>query len=78
LLAHPEWRSEIKELKAIEPSAGMRESFAASTQDERVIVQDGTFEQTNVPDGWADLVVVAQVRMKPITVAILFARLETT
>ncbi|KAJ7709859.1 S-adenosyl-L-methionine-dependent methyltransferase [Mycena rosella] len=59
-LAHPEWASAIKELRAVEPSQGMREVFSKTVSDERVSIADGTFQQTSIPDGWADLVVVAQ------------------
>ena len=44
----------------------MRNTFARSFADKpdvRVTVQDGTFDTTGLPDGWADLVIVAQVRM---------------
>ncbi|KAJ7285789.1 S-adenosyl-L-methionine-dependent methyltransferase [Mycena rebaudengoi] len=51
LLAHPDWSSAVNELRAIEPSEGMRD---------RVSTSEGTFEQTGIEDGWADLVVVAQ------------------
>ncbi|KAF9500826.1 S-adenosyl-L-methionine-dependent methyltransferase [Pleurotus eryngii] len=60
LLAHPDWASSIKSLRAIEPSEGMREVFSKSVNDERVTVTGGTFDTANVEDGWADLVVVAQ------------------
>ncbi|KAF5381088.1 hypothetical protein D9615_003995 [Tricholomella constricta] len=60
LLGHPEWASQIKEIKAIEPSAGMREVFLQTVKDERVTIDDGTFESTAVQDNWADLVVIAQ------------------
>ncbi|KAI0079913.1 S-adenosyl-L-methionine-dependent methyltransferase [Panus rudis PR-1116 ss-1] len=60
LLAHPEWTQSIRQLKAIEPSEGMRKVFSDTVKDERVSVADGTFEKTGVEDGWADLVVVAQ------------------
>ncbi|KAJ7172457.1 methyltransferase type 11 [Mycena filopes] len=61
-IAHPEWSCAFLELKAIEPSAGMRDVFSKTVVDEqgRVSISDGTFEQTHVEDGWADLVVVAQ------------------
>jgi len=60
LLAHPEWSTSIKQLKAIEPSDGMREVFAKTVNDERVSAQEGTFDTTGIEDGWADLVVIAQ------------------
>jgi hypothetical protein len=40
----------------------MREVFSKTVQDERVISSEGTFDHTGVEAGWADLVVVAQVR----------------
>jgi hypothetical protein len=51
----------IKELKAVEPSEGMRGKFSESVLDQRVSVSEGTFDKTGAEDGWADLVVVAQV-----------------
>jgi len=60
LLANPEWASSIKELKAIEPSEGMREVFSKLVDDTRVTLSDGLFDDTGVENGWADLVVVAQ------------------
>ncbi|TEB36361.1 S-adenosyl-L-methionine-dependent methyltransferase [Coprinellus micaceus] len=60
LLADPEWSPSIKELRAVEPSEGMRSVFSKSVNDERVKVSDGTFDTTGVEDGWADLVVIAQ------------------
>lgn len=61
LLAHPDWANSVKELRAIEPSAGMREVFANATTDPRVSVHAGTFDSVGVEDGWADLIVIAQV-----------------
>lgn len=60
LLAEPNFAQHLKELKAIEPSEGMRATFDATTKDARVSTLDGTFEHTGVEDGWADLVIVAQ------------------
>ncbi|KAI5123349.1 hypothetical protein M0805_001770 [Coniferiporia weirii] len=59
LLAHPEWNSSISELKAVEPNEGMRAVFAESTKDPRVSLSDGTFDETGVPDGWADVIMAA-------------------
>ncbi|KAJ7769023.1 S-adenosyl-L-methionine-dependent methyltransferase [Mycena olivaceomarginata] len=61
-IAHPEWTCAFKELRAIEPSQGMRDVFNKTVSSEHgsVSVADGTFEETHVEDGWADLVVVAQ------------------
>ncbi|KAJ7057801.1 S-adenosyl-L-methionine-dependent methyltransferase [Mycena amicta] len=60
LVVHPDWKASFKELKAVEPSPGMREVFSKTLSDERVSIAQGTFEQTGVPDGWADVVVIAQ------------------
>lgn len=61
LLAHPDWASSVKQLKALEPSEGMRDVFTKTVGNEHVSVSDGTFDITGVEDGWADLVVIAQV-----------------
>lgn len=61
LLADPTFGPAIQELKAVEPSEGMRNTFNAKVSDPRVSTYAGTFDGTGVPDGWADLVVVAQV-----------------
>ncbi|KAF9815295.1 hypothetical protein IEO21_04658 [Rhodonia placenta] len=60
LLAHPDWASSVKQLKALEPSEGMRDVFTKTVGNEHVSVSDGTFDITGVEDGWADLVVIAQ------------------
>lgn len=39
----------------------MREVFLKYTTDDRVSVSEGTFDETGVESGWADLVVIAQV-----------------
>ncbi|KAJ7088583.1 S-adenosyl-L-methionine-dependent methyltransferase [Mycena epipterygia] len=59
LLAHPEWTA-VRELKAVEPSEGMREALAKYTTDKRVVISDGTFDKTGVESGWADVIVIAQ------------------
>lgn len=63
LLAHPEWTSAVGTLKAVEPVEGMREQFNKTSlkDDPRVSIQEGSFSQTNIGDGEADLVVIAQV-----------------
>lgn len=38
----------------------MRKVFSDTVKDERVSTAEGTFDHTNVEDGWADLVVIAQ------------------
>lgn len=63
LLAHPEWAGAVGALRAVEPSEGMRAQFAKTVPDARVSVHEGTFDATAAPDGWADLVVIAQVRV---------------
>lgn len=60
LLAHPEWSKDIGGLRAVEPSAGMRDVFVKTVSDERVVAQEGSFDQTGVEAGQTDLVVVAQ------------------
>lgn len=62
LLADPEWASSVKELKAIEPSEGMREVFTKTVTDGRASASEGTFAATGVPSGWADIIIIAQVR----------------
>lgn len=62
MLAHPDWKNVIGEIRAIEPSEGMREQFSKTVLDKRVSIADGTFDTTGVEDGWADLVVAAQAR----------------
>lgn len=61
LLAHPDWK-DIKQLRALEPSEGMRAQFDKSTKDERVTCAEGTFDDSHVEDGWADVILIAQVR----------------
>lgn len=41
----------------------MRTEFSKNITDKRVTVQDGTFDRTGIDDGWADMIVVAQVRI---------------
>ncbi|KDQ60794.1 hypothetical protein JAAARDRAFT_31776 [Jaapia argillacea MUCL 33604] len=60
LLAHPQWASDVNELKAVEPSEGMRDVFSKSVKDSRVSVAHGTFDQTGIETGWADMVLIAQ------------------
>lgn len=61
LLANPEWTTALGELKAVEPSEGMRNQFSKTVNDVRASVAHGTFDSTNVPDGWADVIIIAQV-----------------
>lgn len=65
LLSHSSFSSSVKELKAVEPSEGMRNFFVKSTvetdSERRVSVRDGTFDNTHIEDGVADVIVIAQV-----------------
>ena len=63
LLAHPEWATSIAALKAVEPSDGMRDVWTKTVKDSdgRTAIVKGTFDNTGVEDGWADLIVIAQV-----------------
>lgn len=67
LLADPSWNARIKEIRAVEPSQGMRDVFSRSLKDQRIILTDGVFQSTGVEDGWADFVIVAQVWVLPYT-----------
>ncbi|KAK1236523.1 hypothetical protein PQX77_000216 [Marasmius sp. AFHP31] len=60
LTAHPDWKDNLKNLKAIEPSSGMRDVFSQSVKHDRVTVHEGTFDTTGVEDGWADIIIIAQ------------------
>jgi len=60
LLAHPDWANAVGKITAVEPSEGMRTIFTKSVQDDRVSCQNGSFENTGIPNHFADLVVVAQ------------------
>ena len=40
----------------------MRKVWAEKNTEEKATIEDGTFDSTAVPDGWADLVLIAQVR----------------
>ncbi|KAJ3519135.1 hypothetical protein NMY22_g13343 [Coprinellus aureogranulatus] len=66
LLTHPAWAESIGRLEAVEPSEGMRKSFVKSIQDPRVVTIDGTFDKTNLPDHWADVLIIAQVGSFPL------------
>lgn len=61
LLDHKELGPATANLHAVEPSEGMRETFDKKIVDERVSCREGTFDHTSEEDGWADLVVSAQV-----------------
>lgn len=49
-------------MRCIDPNEGMRAVFSGNIIDPRVSLTAGTFDDTSVPDGWADVVVVATVR----------------
>ena len=48
-------------MKCVEPNEGMRAVFSTVVKDPRVTLSEGTFDDTGVPDKWADMVVVAMV-----------------
>ncbi|PPQ80173.1 hypothetical protein CVT24_006569 [Panaeolus cyanescens] len=64
LLAHPKWSSSIRTIKAIEPSSGMREVFTRTVTPLNtaidITITEGTFQDTHVESGWADVVLIAQ------------------
>ncbi|CAG8738348.1 11030_t:CDS:2, partial [Acaulospora colombiana] len=60
LLAHPEWQDSIGSLRAVEPSEGMRTTFASKTDDSRISLKDGTFISTGEESESADAVMIAQ------------------
>ncbi|PPQ84077.1 hypothetical protein CVT26_013158 [Gymnopilus dilepis] len=60
LLADTKWNHIIKELRAYEPSEGMRDVFRKTVKDDRISVAEGYFDSIDVEDSWADLVVIAQ------------------
>lgn len=63
LFNHPEWKSSVKEYRALEPSSGMRDEFTKTVQNDVVSVHDGAFtDMSSVEDGWADIIIIAQVR----------------
>lgn len=53
-------REEQYEIRAVEPLAKMRNNLAAKGLD-GVAVRDGLATKMDVPDGWADAVIAAQV-----------------
>ncbi|KAG0704241.1 S-adenosyl-L-methionine-dependent methyltransferase [Suillus ampliporus] len=60
LLNHPEWATSIGALRAVEPSDGMRDFWTKAVKDDRATIVNGTFDNTGVEDGWADLIIVAE------------------
>jgi len=60
LIADAQWNPVIKELRAIDPSDGMRSVFSQTVTDSRVSIKEGTFQETGIVDGWADIIVIAQ------------------
>ncbi|OCB86744.1 S-adenosyl-L-methionine-dependent methyltransferase [Sanghuangporus baumii] len=59
LLAHPGFNKSVAEMRCIEPNEGMRSVFTRTVSDPRVSLAPGTFDKIGVPDGWADLIVIA-------------------
>ncbi|KAJ4480104.1 S-adenosyl-L-methionine-dependent methyltransferase [Lentinula aciculospora] len=66
LIAHPDWSLSIAEIRAVEPSAGMRAQFnktvihPQSNANIKISVKDGSFTETGIEEGWADMVIIAQ------------------
>lgn len=46
-------------MRCVDPNEGMRAVFTQKVTDPRVSIADGTFDNTGVPDGWADVIVAA-------------------
>ena len=40
----------------------MRQVFEKQVKDTRVSLSEGTFDHTGIPDAWADVIIIAQVR----------------
>lgn len=40
----------------------MRDAFTKATGDTRARITEGTFDKTGIESGWADVVIIAQVR----------------
>lgn len=70
LLSQPSFSS-VKQYIGVEPSAGMRNFFIKSTVETElgkragVTVREGTFDNTGLEDGIADMIVIAQVCLGP-------------
>ena len=62
VLDHPLWSTDIAAIQAIEPNEGLRQICSDVVKDPRVTVRDGTFENTGVESGWADVILMASVR----------------
>ena len=62
VLDHPLWSTDIAAIQAIEPNEGLRLICSDVVKDPRVTVRDGTFENTGVENGWADVILMASIR----------------
>ncbi|OJA10363.1 hypothetical protein AZE42_07655 [Rhizopogon vesiculosus] len=60
LLSHPEWTTSIGALRAVDPSDDMRNFWTKTVKDNRTSIIKGTFDDTGVEDGWADLIIIAE------------------
>ena len=62
-LLRQEWSSDIKNIRAIEPSPGMRDVFSKTVSSDCVAISinEGTFDTTGIEDQWGDVIVIAQV-----------------
>ena len=70
-LLNQKWSSEIKHIKAVEPSEGMREVFTKTVSSDHVTISlsEGTFDTTGIEDQWGDIIVIAQVASRLYTPA---------
>ncbi len=63
-MENPAWSTSTSEIVAVEPNPEMRSVLARETANKKVKVSavDGTFENIEVPDAWADVIIMATVR----------------
>ncbi|KAK0228231.1 hypothetical protein IW262DRAFT_1264621 [Armillaria fumosa] len=53
--------SAIRKSRAVEPNARTRDVFVKTVHDERVSAREGTFDTTNIKDGWANVLLTSSV-----------------
>jgi len=61
LMDNPAWSTSTSEIVAVEPNPEMRGVLARETANRKIKVSavDGTFENTGVPDAWANVIIMA-------------------
>jgi len=61
LMENSAWSTSTSEIVAVEPNPEMRAVLARETANKKIKVSavDGTFENTGVPDAWADVIIMA-------------------